>query len=89
LVFLSKAELDYLTAKRQFSTDYAYTIKSRLQHKLKFFASQELPLLVEKGYLTEFGKLTENCKGFNNVNNALSANAPQYSYEPLQGVCTG
>jgi hypothetical protein len=62
MALLSRVELDYLTAKRQFGTDYAYSIKSRLQKKLQQFASQELPILVEKGYLTEFCKLTENCK---------------------------
>jgi hypothetical protein len=72
-LFLSKAELDYLTANRQFSEDYRYTIKSRLQKKVQQFTREELPLLVEQGYLdlTEFCKveLTENCK----VSNALVA----------------
>jgi hypothetical protein len=65
-LFLSKAELDYLTANRQFSEDYRYTIKSRLQNKVQQFAREELPLLMEQGYLdlTEFCKLdlTENRK---------------------------
>ena len=63
-MFLSKAELDYLTANRQFSEDYRYTIKSRLQKKVQQFAREELLLLLEQGYLdlTEFRKLTENCK---------------------------
>jgi hypothetical protein len=70
-LFLSKAELDYLTSKRQFSEDYSYTIKCRFQKKLKQFTGQELPLLVEQGYLTEFCKLsqsnlTENCKTSSN-----------------------
>jgi hypothetical protein len=60
MTFLSKAEHDYLTANRQFNDDYSYTIKSGLQKKLQQFISQELPLLIEKGYLTEFCKLTEN-----------------------------
>ena len=68
-MFLSKAELDYLTSKRQFSSDYAYTIKSRLQKKLEAFVREEFPLLVKQGYLTEFCKLlqpnlTENRKVF-------------------------
>jgi hypothetical protein len=77
-LFLSKAELDYLTANRQFSEDYRYTIKSRLQKKVQQFAREELPLLVEQGYLelTEFCKveLTENCK----VSNAFVAQAGCY-----------
>ena len=68
-MFLSKTELDYLTANQQFSKDYRYTIKSRLQKKVQQFAREELPLLIEQGYLdlTEFRKveLTENCKESN------------------------
>jgi hypothetical protein len=61
-MFLSKAERDYLTSNRQFGNDYSYTIKSRLAKKLHQFANQELPLLIKSGYLTEFCKLTDNCK---------------------------
>jgi hypothetical protein len=61
-LFLSKAERDYLTAKRHFSDDYSYTTKCRLQKKGELFANEELPLLVEQGYLTEIRKLTKNCK---------------------------
>ena len=50
----SGAELDYLTAKRQFSDEYSYTIKCRLQKKIERTAKEELSLLVEQGYLTEF-----------------------------------
>jgi len=56
-LFLSQAEREYLTSKQHFNTQYAYTIKSRFQKKLEQFARQELPLLVEQGYLTEFCKL--------------------------------
>jgi hypothetical protein len=61
-MFLSKAEWDYLTSNRQFDDEYGYTIKSRLVKKINQFANQELPLLIQKGYLTEFCKLTNNCK---------------------------
>ena len=61
-MFLSKAEWDYLTSNRQFDDDYSYTIKSRLVKKINQFSNQELPLLIEKGYLTEFCKLTDNRK---------------------------
>ena len=75
-MFLSKAELDYLTSKQQFSDGYSRTIKSRLQKKVERFASEELPLLIDKGLIpssildaicvTKFrnGSVTENC---NNV----------------------
>jgi hypothetical protein len=63
---LSKAELDYLQASRQFNPNYSYTIKSRLQKKLRQFVTGELPILTASGYLTEFSQqfLTENCKVF-------------------------
>jgi hypothetical protein len=53
-LLLSGAELDYLTAKRQFSDENSYTIKCRLQKKIGLSAKEELSLLVEQGYLTEF-----------------------------------
>ena len=64
---LSRVERDYLTAGREFNDDYAYTIKSRLAKKLDLFVKEELPIFIEKGYLTEFRKvhgqnLTEFCK---------------------------
>ena len=60
-LFLSKAELDYLTAKQEFNDGYTRVIKSRLQKKLTVFVNQEVLILVEMGYLdvTEFGNVTE------------------------------
>jgi hypothetical protein len=46
-LFLSRAEFDYLTAKRQFSDDYDRVIKSRLQKELELFVNHELPILIE------------------------------------------
>jgi hypothetical protein len=65
-MFLSKAERDYLVSKDQASHDY-YCVKSRLLKKLKLFSSQELPLLIERGYrdVAEYCKLAEkNCRVF-------------------------
>jgi hypothetical protein len=67
VVFLSKAERDYLLAKDQIKHHDYYCVKSRLLKKLQHFINQELPLLLEKGYLAEFCKqqhqhLAENCK---------------------------
>lgn len=62
---LSKTELEYLQGRRsQFNTDYGYTIKCRLHRKLQQFIEQELPILIEKGYLTDISKpnLTVFCK---------------------------
>ena len=62
-MFLSKAELEHLTTNRQFNDGYIRVIKSRLQKKIEVFVNQELPILVEKGYLdiTEFRNVAENC----------------------------
>jgi hypothetical protein len=61
-LFLSKAEWDYLTASSEINGGYSRVIKSRLQKKLEVFVNQELPILVEKGFLdvTEFRNVTEN-----------------------------
>lgn len=84
-MFLSKVERDYLTANRQFSEDYRYTIKPRLQKKVQQFAREELPLWVEQGYLdlTEFCKLdlTENCK----VSSAIAAQLAEGSFASYGG----
>jgi hypothetical protein len=58
-----KAEHDYLVSRDKVNHDY-YCVKSRLQKKLQQFTMEELPLLIEKGYIdiAEFGKLAENCK---------------------------
>ena len=51
-----------MTADSEVSGGYSRVIKSRLQKKLDVFVNQELPVLVEKGYLdvTEFRSVTEN-----------------------------
>jgi hypothetical protein len=75
-VLLSKAELAYLKDSRQFSAEYASTIRYRLNKKLRQFATEELPTLLQNGYLltlTEFrhassGFLTENRQQKDNGN---------------------
>jgi hypothetical protein len=83
-MFLSKAEWDYLTSNRQFDDDYSYTIKSRLVKKINQFANQELPLLIEKGYLTEFCKLTDNRKVQRREGSSLVRIPPQASGDTLE-----
>ena len=64
MTFLPEVERNYLSVDKthQFSNGYSRTIKSRLQKKIERFASEELPLLIEKGCLdvTEFPNVTEN-----------------------------
>jgi hypothetical protein len=53
-LFLSKAERDYLLSVDRQKTNHDYVcVKSRLRKKLKVFVDQELPLLLEKGYLSD------------------------------------
>jgi hypothetical protein len=61
-LFLSKVERDYLMANSEVSGGYSRVIKSRLQKKIEVFVNQELPILVQKGYVdvTEFRNVTEN-----------------------------
>lgn len=73
-MLLSKAERDFLLSAGsglQISDGYGRVIKSRLPNKRERFASEELPLLIDKGFIqsktleasdaTGFSKVTENC----------------------------
>jgi hypothetical protein len=84
VALLSKAKRDYLVSKDQVKHDY-YCVKSRLQKKLKVFSSQELPLLIEKGYLAEFCKLAENCNALNGSKPAVRDVAPRDIHAPRSG----
>ena len=70
-LFLSKAERDYLLGKDQASHDYV-CVNSRLNKKLKVFVDQELPLLLEKGYLSDIAEF-RNIADFRNASDALVA----------------
>jgi hypothetical protein len=87
VTFLSKAERDFLISKDQVNHDYC-CVKSRLIKKINTFTSQELPLLIEKGYLAEFGKqqdLAENCKVLNGSKHAVRSDAPRDIHAPRSG----
>jgi hypothetical protein len=51
-MLLTRTERDFLLGKREFSKGYSYTTKSRLLKKLELLVNEELPILIEKGYLT-------------------------------------
>lgn len=95
-VLLSKAELAYLKDSRQFSAEYASTIRYRLNKKLRQFATEELPTLLQSGYLlTEFrhaydSSLTENCQVFNSNsdNNAISRSLRSWQSEGFVNLCS-
>ena len=86
-VLLSKAELAYLKDNSQFPAEYASTIKYRLNKKLRQFATEELPTLLQSGYLlTEFrhassGFLTEN-RQKDNGNGPRRASVPRHPLPP-------
>jgi hypothetical protein len=66
-MLLTRTERDFLLGKREFSKGYSYTTKSRPLKKLELFINQELPILIEKDYLTADCKvsnrdLTAGCK---------------------------
>ena len=71
-LFLSKAERDYLLDIDQASHDYV-CVKSRLNKKLKVFVDQELPLLLEKGYLINNIAEFRNIADFRYAPNGLVA----------------
>ena len=77
-LFLSKAELDYLLNRDQASHDYV-CVKSRLNKKLKVFVDQELPLLLEKGYLSDIAEF-RNIADFRNAPNVLVAQLAERSF---------
>jgi hypothetical protein len=72
-LFLSKAERDYLLSEDREKTNHDYVcVKSRLHKKLKVFVDQELPLLLEKGYLSDIAEF-RNIADFRNTSAALEA----------------
>jgi hypothetical protein len=77
-LFLSKAERDYLLDIDQASHDYV-CVKSRLNRKLKVFVDPELPLLLEKGYLSDIAEF-RNIADFRNAPNGLVAQLAERSF---------
>ena len=49
---LTKTELEWLLGKIQVSKVYEYRIKSDIKKKLQIFQQLELPLLMEKGFIS-------------------------------------
>jgi hypothetical protein len=73
-LFLNKAERDFSVSAGsglQITDGYSRVIKSRLQKKIERFITEELPLLIDKGFIqsktlaasdvTGFSSVTENC----------------------------
>jgi hypothetical protein len=58
-LFLSKAERDYLLDIDQASHDYA-VCQVQTKQEVKVFVDQELPLLLEKGYLSGIAEFRNN-----------------------------
>ena len=69
-MFLSKAEHDFLLwagSGLQISDGYSRVIKLRLQKKIERFASKELPLLIDKGFIQSKTLEASDVTGFSNV----------------------
>ena len=49
---LTTSELEWLTGKKQVSRGYERKIKCDIQKKVKIFQEMDLPLLIERGFLT-------------------------------------
>ena len=72
-MFLSKAERDYLLSVDRQKTNHDYVcVKSRLHKKLRVFVDQELPLLLQNGYLSNIAEF-RNIADFRNISNSLVA----------------
>jgi hypothetical protein len=70
-LFLSKADRDYLLNVDQAGHEYV-CVKSRLNKKLKVFVDQDLPLLLERGYLSDIAEFRHTAD-FRNASNSLVA----------------
>jgi hypothetical protein len=86
-------------ANSEISGGYSRVIKSRLQKKIEVFVNQELPILIEKGYVdvTEFRNVTENCNAivaqlaeggsaFYNERNKHENKSPRWDLNPRPKV---
>jgi hypothetical protein len=49
---LTNSELKWLTGKKKVSAGYGRKIKSDINFKIRIFKEMDLPLLIEKGFLT-------------------------------------
>jgi hypothetical protein len=49
---LTTAEFEWLTNKKKISKGYERKIKCHIQKKIKIFQEMDLPLLIERGFLT-------------------------------------
>ena len=57
---LTKTEIAWLLGKVQVSKLYEYRIRSDIKKKLQTFQEIELPLLIEKGFVSENNVLSAN-----------------------------
>ena len=71
---LTKSELAWLVGKIQVSKVYEYRIKSDIKKKLQTFQQLELPLLMEKGFISQSNYIN----GLSVYTQNLSANPQLY-----------
>ena len=75
---LPKTELEWLNRNIQLS--YAYEIKSNIKRKIRILEELELPLLIEKGFISQPAAVTSNCNTVTtNCNNDTTWKKPDSS----------
>jgi hypothetical protein len=58
---LTKTELQWLNGNIQLSCGYERKIKSDIKKKIRILQEVELPLLMEKGFISQLTAVTSNC----------------------------
>jgi hypothetical protein len=58
---LTKTELEWLNGNIQLSYAYERKIKSDIKKKIRILQELELPLLIEKGFISQPAAVTSNC----------------------------
>ena len=88
---LSKSEISWLHGEMKVSKPYERRLRFSIKNKLKAFAELELPLLIEKGYVSKGLDVTDTCNAVTEYCNGK--NLDSYSFcqnkEPWPGFGPG
>jgi hypothetical protein len=77
--FLTKTELQWLNGNIQLSCGYERKIKSDIKKKIRILQEIELPLLMEKGFISQLTAVTSNCNAVTtNCNKGITGKNPQF-----------
>ena len=78
LALLTKTEKEWLQGNAHLSYAYQRKIKSDIKKKLQTFQDFELPLLMEKGFISLNTDVTPNCNYVTTGSNAKTPNSPSF-----------